>query len=166
MWNVLRITGGAALAVWVVSGPVSAQHWHDEREHWVKYDKHLDDDRDREADVHLQGCFLQPADVHIVSAYYAPRYRELPAAQRKKFFRSSHLPPGWEKKIEPLPASVEHQLIESLIAEFSVGHRRQVKRLALQTRWRYQRSSCASILRGPRLSPGVAGASPEFRRRR
>jgi len=111
MWNVLRITGGAALAVWVVSGPVSAQHWHDEREHWVKYDKHLDDDRDREADVHLQGCFLQPADVHIVSAYYAPRYRELPATQRKKFFRSSHLPPGWEKKIEPLPASVEHQLI-------------------------------------------------------
>jgi len=111
MWNVLRITGGAALAVWVVSGPVSAQHWHDEREHWVKYDRHLDDDRDREADVHLQGCFLQPADVHIVSAYYAPRYRELPAAQRKKFFRSSHLPLGWEKKMETIPAEVEKQLI-------------------------------------------------------
>jgi hypothetical protein len=111
MWTILRVTCGATLAVWVVTGTVSAQHWHDEREHWMKYDKHLDNERDRDADVHLQGCFLQPADVHIISAYYAPRYRELPAAQRKRFFRSSHLPDGWEKRIEALPASVDKQLI-------------------------------------------------------
>ena len=71
MKTVIRVT----VSVWLLTAPVSAQHWHDEREHWQKYDKHLDDERDREFDSHLQGCFFQPADVHIVSAYYAPRYR-------------------------------------------------------------------------------------------
>ena len=107
-----RIIAGVTLAVWVLCGPVYAQHWHDERERWQKYDRHLDDEQDREFDRHLQGCFLQPADIHIISAYYATRYRELPVGQRKKFYRSGHLPSGWEKKIEPLPAAVEGQLIQ------------------------------------------------------
>jgi hypothetical protein len=107
MKTLIRVT----VSMWLLTAPVSAQHWHDEREHWQKYDKHLDDERDREFDLHLQGCFLQPGDVHIVSAYYAPRYRAVPAGQRKRFFRSSHLPPGWEKKMEPLPAEVEKQLM-------------------------------------------------------
>ena len=107
MKTLIRVT----VSMWLLTAPVSAQHWHDEREHWQKYDKHLDDERDREFDLHLQGCFLQPGDVHIVSAYYAPRYRELPAGQRKKYYRSSHLPPGWEKKLEPLPAALEGQLM-------------------------------------------------------
>jgi hypothetical protein len=101
----------ATVTIWLLAAPVSAQHWHDEREHWQKYDKDLDDDRDHEFDSHLQGCFLQPVDVHIVSAYFAPRSRELPAGQRKKYYRSSHLPRGWEKKIEPLPGAVEGQLM-------------------------------------------------------
>ena len=101
----------ATVTMWLLTAPVSAQHWHDEREHWQKYDKHLDNDHDHEFDSHLQGCFLQPADVHIVSAYFAPRYRELPAGQRKKYYRSSHLPAGWEKKVEPLPGAVEGQLM-------------------------------------------------------
>ena len=101
----------ATVTVWLLTAPVAAQHWHDEREHWVKYDKHLDNDRDREFDSHLQGCFLQPADVHVVSAYFAPRYREVTAGQRKKFYRSSHLPNGWTKSMEPLPASVDRQLM-------------------------------------------------------
>jgi hypothetical protein len=111
MSTFLRLTCGAAVAVWIATAPLFAQHWHDERERWQKYDKHLDDDRDREADRHLQGCFFQPADVHVVSAYYASRHRELPAGLRKKFYRSGPLPPGWEKKIEPLPAAVERELV-------------------------------------------------------
>jgi len=108
----MKTTIGLAVAVWLVSAPAWAQHWHDEREHWQRYDKHLDDEKDHEFDRHLQGCFFQPPDVHIISAYYAPRSRELPPGQRKKFYRSGHLPPGWEKKMESLPAAVESQLVE------------------------------------------------------
>ena len=107
MKTMIRVT----VTVWVLSGPVFAQHWHDDRDHWQKYDKHLDNEADREFDLHLQGCFFQPADVHVVSAYYAPRFRELPPGVRKKFFRSGHLPSGWETKMEPLPGTVEGQLV-------------------------------------------------------
>jgi hypothetical protein len=107
----MRAIFGATIAVCLFAAPAFAQHWHDERERWQKYDKHLDDDHDHEADRHLQGCFFQPSDVHVISAFYAPRYRETPAAARRKFYRSSHLPAGWEKKIEPLPAAVERELV-------------------------------------------------------
>ncbi len=106
----MRTIIGLTVAVFLVSAPARAQHWHDDHEHWQKYDKHLDDERDHEFDRHLQGCFLQPGDIHIISAYYAPHYRELPSGQRKKFYRSAHLPKGWEKKMDPLPVDVEHEL--------------------------------------------------------
>lgn len=46
-------------------------------------------------------------DVEIVRRYYAPKYRKLPPGLRKKYQRTGQLPPGWQKKMEPFPATLE-----------------------------------------------------------
>jgi hypothetical protein len=46
-------------------------------------------------------------DVEVIRGYYAPRYRNLPPGLQKKYARTGQLPPGWQKKMEPLPASLE-----------------------------------------------------------
>ena len=47
----------------------------------------------------------------VIREYYAPRYRTLPPGLQKKLYRTGHLPPGWERKLQPLPVVVERQLI-------------------------------------------------------
>jgi hypothetical protein len=49
-------------------------------------------------------------DSRIVREYYAPRYRRLPPGLRKKYSRTGHLPPGWQRKMQPLPWAVERRL--------------------------------------------------------
>ena len=100
-----------AAFAWLLAAPVYAQHWHDDREHWDKHAKHHEDEEDRELDRTLEGCYFQPADVHVISDGYAPRSRSLPPGLKKKFYRTGHLPPGWEQKIEPVPVDVERRLV-------------------------------------------------------
>ena len=49
-------------------------------------------------------------EVEVVRAHYAPRYRHLPPGLAKKYARTGQLPPGWQKKMEPLPHAVERSL--------------------------------------------------------
>lgn len=46
-------------------------------------------------------------DIEVVRRYYAPKYRNLPPGLQKKYARTGQLPPGWQKKMEPLPVVVE-----------------------------------------------------------
>jgi len=46
-------------------------------------------------------------DIEVVRRYYAPKYRNLPPGLQKKYARTGQLPPGWQKKMEPLPVAVE-----------------------------------------------------------
>ena len=48
-------------------------------------------------------------DVEIVRRHYAPKYRSLPPGLQKKYARTGQLPPGWQKKVKPLPASLERE---------------------------------------------------------
>ena len=50
------------------------------------------------------------ADVTIIRNHYAPRYRSLPPGLQKKIARGGQLPPGWQKRFEPFPPSVENRL--------------------------------------------------------
>jgi hypothetical protein len=93
------------------AAPAAAKHWHEDEQrnkHWRTYDQ---DDDDRRVDDHPAICYFQPHDVRIIREYYAPRYHSLPPGLAKKFYRTGHLPPGWAKKMEPLPAVVERQLV-------------------------------------------------------
>jgi len=96
---------------WLLAAPAFAQHWHDDRERWEKHAKHHEDDADRELDRKLEGCFFQPADVTVISESYSARGRSLPPGLKKKFYRTGHLPPGWEQRMEPVPVDVERQLV-------------------------------------------------------
>jgi len=101
----------AMLMILCLAGPVAAKpHWHEDKGHWNKHWKHADDD-DREYDHRRGVCYFSPADVRVISEYYAPRYQRLPPGLAKKLARTGRLPPGWEKRIEPLPVVVERQLI-------------------------------------------------------
>lgn len=48
-------------------------------------------------------------DIEVVRRYYAPRYRDLPPGLRKKYERTGQLPPGWQKRMQPLPLAVERE---------------------------------------------------------
>ena len=60
-------------------------------------------------------------DVEVIRGHYAPRYRNLPPGLQKKYARTGQLPPGWQKKMEPLPASLERDC-----APLPAGYRREV----------------------------------------
>ena len=62
-------------------------------------------------------------DVEVIRTHYAPLYsgRRLPPGLAKKYARTGQLPPGWQKKMEPIPVVVERQL-----SPLPLGHRRGV----------------------------------------
>ena len=50
------------------------------------------------------------ADVVILRDHYSPHYRNLPPGLQKKIARGGQLPPGWRKKFEPFPESLDRRL--------------------------------------------------------
>ncbi len=91
----MKKTLGVLILSLLTAAPATAKHWHDEGKHWNKHWKGHDD-------AH---------DVGIIREYYEPRYRTVPPGLAKKFARTGHLPPGWQKKMEPLPVAVERELV-------------------------------------------------------
>ena len=91
------------VALLLAAAPARAKHRNDDHKHG-KYGKHVSDrDEGRR--------YLEAHDVQVIREYYAPRLRSLPPGLAKKYARTGRLPPGWQKKIEPLPVVVERQLI-------------------------------------------------------
>jgi len=56
-------------------------------------------------------CYLPAHDAQVVREYYEPRTRALPPGLAKKNASTGQLPPGWERKIKPLPPALEAQLV-------------------------------------------------------
>jgi len=117
----LPILHGMKLSTTLISGVLLAsvlsattasakpKHWHDDK-HWRDHDDDRDDDRDDHRHE-AASCYFQREDIRIIREYYEPRYRSLPPGLAKKYSRTGHLPPGWEKKMEPLPVAVERRLV-------------------------------------------------------
>ena len=61
------------------------------------------------------------AEVTVLRQHYQPRYRNLPPGLQKKVARGGQLPPGWRKKFEPFPVTIERRL-----APLPLGYRRGV----------------------------------------
>lgn len=49
-------------------------------------------------------------DTAVIREYYAPQYRNLPPGLAKKYARTGTLPPGWQKKMTPMPVVLERRL--------------------------------------------------------
>jgi hypothetical protein len=60
-------------------------------------------------------------DVEIIRRHYGPKYRNLPPGLRKKYQRTGQLPPGWQKQMEPFPATLERDC-----SPLPTGYRRGV----------------------------------------
>src|SRR5258708_10664405 len=107
----------AALIGWMLCGLVgggyaASKKWHEDEDQWKKHAKHHHEgDDDRDYDHRTDGCHFWPRDVRVIREYYVPRYRTLPPGLQKKLYRTGHLPPGWERKLEPFPLVVERQLV-------------------------------------------------------
>lgn len=105
----MRLLHALILSGLLLSGPAWGKHWHEDKGHWKQHGRD-GDDRDRDYDHRSDGCYFEPHDVRVISEYYAPRYRALPPGLAKKYYRTGHLPPGWERRVEPMPVAVERQL--------------------------------------------------------
>lgn len=69
--------------------------------------RHDDEERPRgHAKGHVQ--YFRPEDRVILSQYYP--VQSLPPGLRKKYARTGTLPPGWQKRVQPLPVAVVEQL--------------------------------------------------------
>jgi hypothetical protein len=103
----------AIVSSFLFTAPAWAKHWHEDGDHWKEHSKKHEarDDDDREFDHGAERCYFELRDLRVMSEYYAPRYRSLPPGLAKKLYRTGHLPPGWERKMEPLPVVVERQLV-------------------------------------------------------
>jgi hypothetical protein len=101
----ITLISGVLLASVLTASTASAKpkHWHE--------DKHWRDGDDRDERRFATNCYFRHEDIQVVREYYEPRYRSLPPGLAKKYYRTGHLPPGWEKKMEPLPVAVERRLV-------------------------------------------------------
>src|SRR5262245_58664635 len=103
--------GVLVLSVLPTAAIAKPKHWHEDQKHWNAHWDGRDDDRDEWRRHDAAGCYFQRQDIAIVREYYEPRVRSLPPGLAKKLYRTGHLPPGWEKRMEPLPVVVERRLV-------------------------------------------------------
>lgn len=108
-------TALCVMAVLLTAGAATseAEQRRDVRRHEARDERARIDDRyyDRRNDLHGDvRVIFSRGDVRIVREYYAPHYRRLPPGLAKKYARTGHLPPGWQRKIQPLPWAVERRL--------------------------------------------------------
>lgn len=54
--------------------------------------------------------YFRGRDVAVIRAYYRP-YRWLPPGLRHQYSRTGHLPPGWRKRMRPIPVYIERNLV-------------------------------------------------------
>ena len=98
----------AALAAQLLFGTAVYANDHDHGKHAHHEDGDDDDQGHGGTDVHVV-VFTQH-DTQVIREYYAPQHRDLPPGLRKKYERTGKLPPGWQKKMRPMPVIVERQL--------------------------------------------------------
>jgi hypothetical protein len=55
----------------------------------------------------MRGSVFRVEDIRVIHEYY---YRDLSPGLKKKLYRTGQLPSGWQKKMQPFPDEIEHQL--------------------------------------------------------
>jgi hypothetical protein len=79
----------------------------------AKHDKEKNDKNDRRVVVTRRAVgrtYFTPSQVQVIHDYYGPRYRDLPPGLQKKLYRTGQLPPGWQKRFQPFPVTMERRL--------------------------------------------------------
>ncbi len=74
-----------------------------------KHEQFAAERQDRRGDIDVHVAFSN-RDVQVIRRHYAPARRSLPPGLEKKHRRTGQLPPGWQKRMEPLPVAIEREL--------------------------------------------------------
>jgi hypothetical protein len=82
----------------------------DHHGHGKQKGRHHDDHNDEGPRGHAKGHvrYFRPEDRVILGQYYP--VQSLPPGLRKKYARTGTVPPGWQKRLQPLPVAVVEQL--------------------------------------------------------
>ena len=54
---------------------------------------------------------FSPREVSLIRTHYQSQHRSLPRGLQKKLARGGNLPPGWQKKMQTLPRTLEINLV-------------------------------------------------------
>ncbi len=76
------------------------------RHHDDNHDDHKDEGPRGHGKGHVR--YFRPEDRVILGQYYP--VQSLPPGLRKKYARTGTVPPGWQKRVQPLPVAVVEQL--------------------------------------------------------
>jgi hypothetical protein len=98
---VKRLIGTVTIGLLLAGGVLHADHGKKSKKHAKTHDS---------ATVAVSFTWSN-RDVVVVREHYAPRYRSLPKGLQKKYAKHGHLPPGWQKKMEPLPVVIEREMV-------------------------------------------------------
>jgi hypothetical protein len=60
---------------------------------------------------YYDGRYIRSRDVVVIRDYYRPYYRPLPPGLRHRYYRGGYLPPGWAKRVYPVPVYLEPELV-------------------------------------------------------
>lgn len=81
---------------------------HDKDDHHG-HDEHAEYHYDHGSYSHNQSYYFRGSDYVVLRQHYAGPH-DLPPGQRKKYYRTGTLPPGWAKRFQPMPVVVVQQL--------------------------------------------------------
>ena len=105
------LLGGTVLADHAEAG--DKRRGHGREVQYERYDsRYYRDSRDYRDDQHYYGArYYRERDVVVIRDYYRPYYRPLPPGLQHHYYRAGYLPPGWAKRIRPVPVYVEPELV-------------------------------------------------------
>jgi hypothetical protein len=64
-----------------------------------------------DVDIVVRSVGWTPREIEVIRTHYSQQSSNLPPGLQKKVARGGQLPPGWEKKMQPFPASVDRVLL-------------------------------------------------------
>ena len=105
------LLGGTVLADHAEAG--DKRRGHGREVQYERYDsRYYRDSRGYRDGQHDYGDrYYRERDVVVIRGYYRPYYRPLPPGLRHRYYRTGYLPPGWAKRIRPVPVYVERELV-------------------------------------------------------
>ena len=66
---------------------------------------------ERYDDRYYHDRYYRDRDVVVIRDYYRPYYRPLPPGLRHRYYRAGYLPPGWARRMRPVPVYVEREMV-------------------------------------------------------
>jgi hypothetical protein len=82
------------------AGDKRKRHGRYEHSDYYRGDRHYRGDR-----------YFHDHEVVVIREYYRPYHRPLPPGLRHRYYRTGHLPPGWAKRMRPVPVYMERELV-------------------------------------------------------